>query len=151
MTALSGRSPTGSFASVTLGGVLFLIAVYVLLMLLFSSLAKSVGTAVVFGVVTWLIFSLLFSFLAFLLLFTLGGRVFDPGFYSTLLTIYLFDPNTLYQLMLGAAVPTTGGQGSVGIVPTGYISIPAIVIAAVLWIAVPLALTVLVFRKKAEG
>ena len=151
VTALSGRSPTGGFAATTLGGVLFLIAVYVLLMLLFSSLAKSVGTAVVFGVVTWLIFSLLFSFLAFLLLFTLGGRVFDPGFYTTLLTIYLFDPNTLFQLMLGATVPTTGGQGSVGIVPTGYISIPAIIVAAVLWIAIPLALTVLVFRKKAEG
>src|SRR5207249_8389591 len=56
VTALSGRSPTGGFAATTLGGVLFLIAVYVLLMLPFSTLATHVGPAVVFGLVTCLVF-----------------------------------------------------------------------------------------------
>ena len=151
VTVASGRAPTPSFAATALGAGLFLIAVYVLIMLLFSTLAKSIGTAVVFGVVTWLFFSVLFSFISTFALLATGGSYFDPNFYSTLLTIYLFNPNTLYQLILGAAVPTSGTGFGAGIVPTGYISISAIVIAAALWIAIPFVLTILVFRKKAES
>ncbi len=152
VTSVSGRAPTTTFALAVFGACLFLIAVYTLLMLLFSSLAKSVGTAVVFGVVTWLFFNLIFSFLTTFLLLTGGGYYNSSGFYTTLLTTYLFDPNTVFQLILGAAVPTTGGGGLFGIViPTGYLGNDAIALAAILWIAIPLILTILVFRKKAEA
>ena len=152
VTSVSGRAPTTTFALAVFGASLFLVAVYVLLMLLFSSLAKSVGTAVVFGVVTWLFFNLVFSFITTFLLLSSGGLYFSSSFYSTLLTTYLFDPNTVFQLILGATVPTTGGGGLYGIViPTGYLATEAIALAAVLWIAIPLVLTLLVFRKKAES
>ncbi len=152
VTSASGRAPTTTFAMAVFGASLFLIAVYVLLMLLFSTLAKSVGTAVVFGVVAWLFFNLIFSFLTMFLLLSSGGMYFSPGFYSTLLTTYLFDPNTVYQLLLGAAVPTTGGGGLFGIViPTGYLAVETIVVAAALWIVIPLVLTILLFRRKAES
>ncbi len=152
VTALSGRAPTGTFAVAVFGASLFLVAVYVLLMLLFSSLARSVGTAVVFGVVLWLFFTLIFSFITSFILLTSGGYYFSPGFYSTLLTAYLFDPNLVYQLILGAAIPTTGAGSPFGFVnPTGYMSVGTILLAAALWIAVPLVLTILVFRRKAES
>ena len=152
VTSVSGRPPTATFAIAVLGASLFLVAVYVLLMLLFSALAKSVGTAVVFGVVTWLFFNLVFSFIASFLLITSGGYYFSSSYYSTLLTAYLFGPNTVYQLLLGAAVPATGGGFGYGIViPTGYLSVGVILLAAVLWIAIPLVLTLIVFRKKAES
>ncbi len=152
VTWVSGRAPTTTFALAVYGASLFLIAVYVLLMLLFSTLAKSVGTAVVFGVVAWLFFNLLFSFLTTFLLISSGGYYFSSGFYTTLLTIYLFDPNMVFQLILGATVPATGGGGLFGIViPTGYLGAEAIAIAAILWIAIPLVLTMIVFRKKAES
>lgn len=150
VTVVSGRAPTASFALVVLAGSLFLIAVYVLLMLLFSTLAKSVGTAVVLGVVVWLLFNVLFSFLASLLLVGLVGNSWDAGFYRALLTTYLFDPNLVFQLMLGASVPLTGGGLGVGIVPTGYVPVASIAIAAVLWVLLPLTLAILAFRKTAE-
>ncbi len=153
VTALSGRAPTGTFAVAVFGASLFLVAVYVLLMLLFSTLAKSVGTAVVFGVVLWLFFNLIFSFITSFILLTSGGNYFSQDFYRTLLTTYLFDPNLVYQLILGAAVPTTGGGGSPFgfVIPTGYLSVEAILLSAALWVAVPLVLAVFVFRKKAES
>ncbi len=152
VTSVSGRAPTTTFALAVFGASFFLIAVYVLLMLLFSTLAKNVGTAVVFGVVTWLFFNLIFSFITTFLLLSSGGYYFSSSFYTTLLTTYLFDPNTVFQLILGATVPTTGGGGLFGIViPTGYLAVEAIVLAAVLWVAIPLVLTILVFRRKAES
>ncbi|HYM41119.1 MAG TPA: ABC transporter permease [Thermoplasmata archaeon] len=152
VTSISGRAPTLTFALAVFGASLFLIAVYVLLMLLFSTLAKSVGTAVVFGVVTWLFFNLIFSFITTFLLLSSGGFYLSPNYYSTLLTVYLFDPNMVFQLLLGAAVPSTGGGYLFGIVvPTGYLSVAAILLAAALWIAVPFVLTILVFRRKAES
>lgn len=152
VTSISGRAPTGTFAVAVFGASLFLIGVYVLLMLLFSTLAKSVGTAVVFGVVAWLFFNLIFSFITSFLLFGSGGYYQSSSFYSTLLKTYLFDPNTVYQLILGAAVPATGGNYLSGIIiPTGYLSVEAIFLAAALWIAIPLALAIIVFRRKAEG
>ena len=72
-------------------------------------------------------------------------------------TVALVGPSgagktTVFQLILGATVPTTGGGGLYGIViPTGYLATEAIALAAVLWIAIPLVLTLLVFRKKAES
>lgn len=152
VTSASGRAPTTTFAVAVFGATLFLIAVYVLLMLLFSTLAKSVGTAVVFGVVTWLFFNLIFSFLSTFLLLSSGGSYFSSGLYTTLLSTYLFNPNTVFQLILGAAVPATGGGSQFGIViPTGYLDDGVIALAAVLWIAVPFILNVVVFRKKAES
>jgi ABC-type transport system involved in multi-copper enzyme maturation permease subunit len=152
VTSLSGRPPTGTFALAVFGASLFLIAVYVLLMLLFSALAKSVGTAVVFGVVTWLFFNLIFSFIASFLLITSGGYYASSTYYSTLLTAYLFGPNTVYQLLLGAAVPATGGGFGYGVViPTGYLSVGVILLAAALWIVIPFVLTILVFRRRAES
>jgi ABC-type transport system involved in multi-copper enzyme maturation permease subunit len=152
VTSVSGRAPTTTFALAVFGASLFLIAVYVLLMLLFSTLAKSVGTAVVLGVVLWLFFNLIFSFITSFILLASGGSYFSSSFYSTLLTAYLFDPNLVYQLILGAAIPTTGGGSYFGFVsPTGYLSLAVILLAAALWIVIPLVLTLLVFRKKAES
>jgi len=149
VTVVSGRAPTASFAAVVIGASLFLLAVYVLLMLLFSTLAKSVGTAVVFGVVVWLFFNLLFSFITVFLLFAMMSPT-TPEFYGTLLVVLLFDPNLVYQILVTTAAPS-GGGGSFGLVPTGYLSTASLIAAVALWIVIPLLLTILVFRRKAES
>lgn len=153
VTSMSGRAPTTVFAVAVFGASLFLVAVYVLLMLLFSTLAKSVGTAVVFGVVTWLFFNLLFSFVTTFLMLSMGGFYYSSEFYTTLLTAYLLDPNMIYQMIMGATIPMTGGSGfGYGLViPTGYLELSTILIAAGVWIVVPLVITMYVFRKKAES
>lgn len=152
VAAISGRAPTASFVVAVVLSSLFLVAVYVLLMLLLSSLAKSVGTAVVFGVVLWLFFDLLFSFLIGFLLFAMLSGPTNPGFYNAGASLVLFDPNLVFQLLVSLAIPTTnGGSGGVSIAPTQYLSEGALIVAAILWIVVPLLVTLFVFRRKAEG
>lgn len=148
LALVSGKTPTGSFVAVVVASSLFLVAVYVLLMLLFSTLAKSVGTAVVFGVVLWLFFSLFFSFITTFILLSTGGSYFDPATYGTLVTLQLFDPNTVFSMLVGLAIPGSGGYS--GMVPTGYISSTTVVGAAIAWVVVLFALCLFVFRKKAE-
>jgi ABC-type transport system involved in multi-copper enzyme maturation permease subunit len=151
VTVVSGRAPTASFAAVVIGASLLLLAVYVILMLLFSTLAKSVGTAVVFGVVVWLFFNIMFSFVAVFLLFAAAMNPTTPEFYGTLVSVLLFDPNLVYQMLVSVAVPMTGGGANFGLVPTGYLSTATLILAAVLWIIIPLLLTTLIFRRKAES
>lgn len=150
LAAVSGKAPTGTFVATVIGASLFLVAVYILLMLLFSSIAKSIGTAVVFGVVIWLFFNVFFTFITLFLLLSSGGYLLDPRVYGTLVTAQLFDPNTIFTMLVGLAIPSSGGT-YVGMVPTGYVSTAAVVAAAVLWVVVLYVLTLLVFRKKAES
>lgn len=152
VAAVSGRAPTASFVAAVVLSSLFLVSVYVLLMLLFSSLAKSVGTAVVFGVVVWLFFNLLFSFLMVFFLFAVGSNPTNPGFFSALAGFFLLDPNLIFQMLVAFAIPTSGGgNGGFSLVPTGYLSLASVLAAAALWIVVPLVLTMFVFRRKAES
>ena len=149
LTAVSDKAPTGTFVVAVVASSLFLVAVYTLLMLLFSTVAKSVGTAVVFGVVLWLFFNLFFSFVTTFVLFSSGGSFFNPGTYGTLVVLQLFDPNTLFSMLVSLAIPSSGGYS--GLVPIGYVSTATVVGAAVLWVAVLLVLTLFVFHKKAES
>lgn len=149
LTLVSGKSPTGSFVAAVVGSSLFLVAVYILLMLLFSTLAKSVGTAVVFGVVLWLFFNLFFSFITLFIMLGTGGSYFNPGTYGTLIALQLFDPNLVFSMLVGLAIPGTGGYS--GMVPNGYISASTVVIAAIAWIVALFALALFVFRTKAES
>lgn len=149
LTVVSGETPTASFVAVVVASSLFLLAVYTLLMLLFSTLAKSVGTAVVFGVVLWLFFNIFFSFVTLFVLLTSGGSFFNPGTYSALVTLQLFDPNTVFSMLVSLAVPVTGGNS--GLVPTAYISAAEVAAAAILWVAVLLVVSLVVFRRRAES
>ncbi len=149
LTWASGKSPTGSLVGAVIVGSLFLVAVYVLIMLIFSTVAKSVGTAVIFGVVVWFFFNVIFSFLTVFIMFSSGGSFFDPATYRLLVTVQLFDPNTVYQMLVSLAVPSTGGTG--GLVPTGYITASSVVVAAVAWVVVLLVVALVVFRKRAES
>ncbi len=147
----SGHPPDATFAAVVVIGALFLVAVFVSLTILFSTLAKSVATAVVFSVVVWLFFALIFTSLLFFFAYSMlfSGPA-DPGFYSTVAAWMLLNPTMIFQNLAYLAYPYTA-QNGLGLVPPQFLSAPALVAAGVLWIAIPLILTILVFRKKAES
>lgn len=149
LTSVSGVTPSGAFVAVLIASSLFLVAVYILLMLIFSTLAKSVGTAVVFGVVLWLFFNLVFTFLSLFLVISSGGSLYDPGTYRLLLTVQLLNPNTVFQMLVSLAIPSSGG--SAGFLPAGYVSIGTVALAGVAWVAILLVLALVVFRKRAES
>ncbi|TLZ56253.1 MAG: hypothetical protein E6K15_06465 [Methanobacteriota archaeon] len=149
VTLASGRAPALSLAVAFMLASLFLVAIYVLLMLIFSTLAKSVGTAVVFGVVVWLVFNVLFNFLAFLLLFSSGRNPTSRSFYETLSLLYLFDPNTLFQMLISLALPSTGSTFFV-IPSSGFLGPAPVIAAGVIWIVVLFLAAIVLFARKSE-
>ena len=147
VAGVSGKWPDGTFALAFVVGTLGLIATYVLIMQIFSTLAKSAGTAILSALVVWILFNIVWN-LVFLAVETAlhieGGT--PAAFTLSTLTV-LFNPNGVYQLMVTTFVPpaalglfgTTGG----GSLPdwTGPV-------AMLVWIAALLVLAVTVFRKR---
>ncbi len=132
VAAVSGKTPTPVFAAGFLAATFFLIAVYVSIMLLLSTLAKSVATAVVMGVTLWLLFSVLFSYLLFLGLISVGVNPSTPAIYNALALLQLFNPNAVYQALVASLSPIAP-TGANGLVPAGYVSAALIVASAIVW------------------
>lgn len=149
VTAVSGEAPTPGFAVTTLLAGLFLVSVYTLLMLVLSSLAKSVATAMVFGVAVWLVFAMLFASLTFVALIVFGASPTDRGFYGLLGTALLVDPNALYQMLVGASLPA-GWAAAGSVVPVGALAPGVLVVAALAWFIGLFLLATLLFVHKVE-
>ncbi len=143
IAAASGKGPTGSFAAAFVGVSLLLIAFYVLIQLIFSTFAKTGGTAVLFGVLVWLLFNILYSIVTFVV----GGALFgsDPaGYFRFTQVAGLGNPNSICSMLVSLAAPADL-QGITGtaldpIVPGA---------AAVVWFVVLLALALWTFHRKA--
>ena len=144
ITATSGRSPSGGFASAFLAFALLLIAFYVLIQLIFSTLAKTSGTAILFGVLVWLLFNILYN----VLIFILSGLVADPAArFNFQLYAGLGDPSAIYQQLVALYAPLdlTGFLGGTAI------GGDVLAAAALIWLAVLFFLALWVFEKKAAA
>ncbi len=150
VAVVSGLTPTASFVAGVLLASCFLVAVYVLLMLVLSNLAKNVGTAMVLGAVAWFFFIVIFPFLATYLLFALGSNPATPGFHGSIATLFLLDPNLVFQMLVDLINPTPNTTGGFVPAPMGYVSVTSLTVAVVLWIVVPLVIATIVFRRGAQ-
>ena len=136
----SGESPTGS----VLVGYLFfttvLIAVFALIQIVFSTLAKTTGTAVLSGVGIWLIFSILFGIIIVVI-----AIIKDLDFGSTEFNDFytrasMWNPIELYNMAIGVLVGNDIGAG----LPNWSAGVILVVIFAVM-----LVITTELFRRKA--
>lgn len=143
ISAAAGKGPTGSFAGAFLGLSVLLIAYFILVQLIFSTLAKTSGTAVLFGVLVWLLFNILYPIVTFII----GGALFynDPaGYFRFVQVSGLGNPVEIYRLLIGLAAPSAvlGGGGTV-------LDVGAVGTAAVAWLALLFALALWTFHRKA--
>ena len=144
ITAASGESPSGGFAAGFLGFTLLLIAFYVLLQIIFSTLAKTSGTAILFGVLAWLLFNVLYNVLTLVV----GLLIADPAArFQFQLYAGLGNPSAIYQqlVLLYAPLELTGFFGGTAI---GGDVLGA---AAAIWLVILLVLALWVFEKKAAS
>jgi len=141
--ATSGESPTGSFAAAFLGYSLLLVALYVLIQLVFSSLAKTSGTAVLFGVLVWLLFNILYTVLTTMIGLAIPDAAarHEFGRYSA-----LGSPSAIYSSLVSLAYP-----GELGAIFGGGTTLGGDVLgaAAVVWFIGLFALALWTFHKKA--
>ncbi len=143
ITAASGKGPTGGFAAAFLGVSLLLIALYVLIQLIMSTLAKTSGTAVLFGVLIWLLFNFLYTVVTIVVQSTvLAG---DPaGAFRFGQVAGLGNPTSICQMLVALAAP----QDLSGLFTTSLDpAMPGA--AAVVWFVLLLVLALWTFQKKA--
>jgi len=142
LSATSGESPTGSFAAAFLGYSLVLVAMYVLLQLIFSSIAKTSGTAVLFGVLVWLLFNVLYNVITLMISLAISDPAarFQFGLYSG-----LGSPSAIYSSLIVLAFPGDFG-GLFGGTTLGADVLGA---AAVAWLVGLFALALWTFHRKA--
>lgn len=145
LAAVSGKPPTGSFAAAFLGLELLLIAFYIPLQLIFSTLAKTSGTAILFGILVWLAFNVLYPVITLVLSSLLFPNSFEAQF-RFLQVAGVGNPSSIYQQLVAFAAPESlrfsFGAGSV-------LTLPAVAAAAVVWLTMSLGLAMWVFHHKA--
>ena len=143
ISAASGKAPSGGFATAFVGLSLLLIAYYVLIQIVFSTLARSSGTAVLFGILVWLLFNILYQ----VVILVLGGVLFgnDPAaYYRFSQNAGLGNPSSIVSTLLLLASPLNlGSLGQTAADPAAWSA------AAVVWFVFLLAAALLVFRKRA--
>ncbi len=139
----SGESPTGGFAAAFLAYSLVLVAMYVLIQLVFSSLAKTSGTAVLFGVLVWLLFGILYSVVTAMISFAIPDAAarHEFGRYSA-----LGSPSTIYSSLISLAYPGDLGRFFGGGTTLGAEVLGAVTVA---WFVGLFALALWTFHKKA--
>jgi ABC-2 type transport system permease protein len=142
----SGRGADAGFVAAFLLGSLFLIAAYVLIMQILSTLMRTPGTAVLAALIAWFTFEFLWS-VVFLLVtagFGIGGGT--EAYFIAQSVTNLTNPGGVYSILIGAALPAdvTFGQGSAYGLPPW-----AGAVAGIVWIAILLPLAVWTFVKRA--
>ncbi len=144
---VSEKWPDAMFALAFVVGTLGLIAAYVLIMQIFSTLARSAGTAILSALVVWIVFNIAWSlvFLAVETAFHIEGGT--PAAFALSAATSLFNPNLVYTLFVTTFMPASvlGLFGT-----TGGGDLPNWVgpVALLAWIAVLLVVAVIVFRKR---
>ncbi len=143
----TGKWPDATFALAFVLGTLGLVAAYVLIMEIFSTLAKSPGTAILSALVVWIVFNIVWNLVVLAVQTVLHIEGGTPAAFNLSTITTLFNPNGVYNLLVTTFVPPSA-LGLFG--TTGGGSLPDWTgpIAMLIWIAALLIVTVFVFRKK---
>ncbi len=147
ITVITGIMPS---AMVILGFIafsLFLVAAYILLMQVFSSVAKTAGTAIILAIVVWFVFNVMWTVVIYLI--TLATRIPIGSREYFVLASYLglFNPNSIYSSLFFLVAPEGFDfSGALFALPNW-----APVVAGVAWLVVLLILFLEVYRRKAAG
>ena len=144
IAGVTGKWPDAVFDIAFLLGTLGLIAMYVLIMQVFSTVAKSSGTAILSAILVWLVFNLLWNLVYVIVSAVLNIEGGTQAAFNLSTVMLLFNPTGVFQLTLAAYLPSSlAGAGGSYQIPDW--SGP---VAMLVWIAALLALAVLAFKKK---
>lgn len=145
LSAKAGSAPSGAFAATFIGMTLLLIAYYVLLQLIFSSLAKTSGTAVLFGVLVWLLFTLLYGVITLVLGFALFPSQASRNEFNRWST--LGNPGAIAANLMYVAAPAS----IQAFLQDSILDSAVAVAGAAVWFVVLLVVALWVFERKAAA
>jgi ABC-type transport system involved in multi-copper enzyme maturation permease subunit len=139
---INAESPTSASLSVVAGFLVYstlLIAFFALLQMIFSTLAKTTGTAVLSGVGIWLMFSMLFSIIMVVVAILKGMELGSSEFNEWYTRVSLINPIDVYSHAISVAAGNNMGAGLPNWLPGTILVVLALVM---------LVLTSEVFRRR---
>ncbi len=144
LATITGKWPDLAFDVAFLLGTLGLIAMYVLIMQVFSTVVKSSGTAILSAILVWLVFSVLWSIVNLLVQAVLGIETGTAAYYDLNTVMLLFNPTGVFQLTIAAYLPPSLAEVA------GSYQLPnwSGPLAMLVWIGALLVVAVLAFKKK---
>jgi ABC-type transport system involved in multi-copper enzyme maturation permease subunit len=147
IAVIEGQWPDAVFATAFVVGTLGLIAIYVLVMQIFSTLARSAGTTILAAIGVWLVFSFLWSLVILAVQTAFRIETATPGYYTLATLSALFNPNQLYTLTVTTFMPASL-VGLFGLSGGGSLPDWTGPVAMLVWILALLVIAVTVFRKR---
>jgi Cu-processing system permease protein len=143
ISSVTDKSPSGALVAGFIFYSLVLMAIYILLQQIFSTLAKTTGTAILSGIAIWLIFFMFWGLLT-LAIGAAAGMQFGSDEWIILNNqISLFNPSGAYSMTMGLLLPdSTGALGIESWMPP---------VAMIIWFVVLFFLATEIFVRKADS
>ncbi len=139
----TGQAPSAPFAVTFYAMTLLIVAYYVLLQIIFSTIAKTSGTAVLYGVLLWLLFNVLYGIITLVIGLTFFPDAAAQAEFNRLST--LGNPGGIASNVMFGAAPATIGQFLSGSLLDPWQA----GIGATVWFVLLFALALWTFERKA--
>jgi Cu-processing system permease protein len=138
----TGKSPSGSLVAGFIVYSLILIAIYILLQQIFSTLAKTTGTAILSGIAIWLIFFMFWGLITLAIGAAMGMQIGSDEWILLNNQTSLFNPSGAYSLAIALLLPeSTGALGIESWMPT---------VAMMIWLVIMFFLATEIFVRKVD-
>jgi Cu-processing system permease protein len=147
ISSVTNKSPDGVFIGGFLLYTIIFIAIYILLQQIFSTLAKTTGTAILSGIAIWLIFNLFWSLISLAVGALMGLQFGSDAWISMNNQMSLINPGGAYPLALGYLLPTSGGS-AVSVLGVESWMPP---LAMLIWLVVMFFLATEIFVRKTDS
>ena len=147
VAGVSGKWPDATFAAAFVVGTLGLIAAYVLIMQIFSTLARSAGTAILSAIVVWFVFNIAWTLVFLAVQTAFHIETGTPAAFALSTATSLFNPNLVYTLLVTTFMPASA-LGLFGTTGGGSLRVWVGAVAMLVWFGALLVMAVYFFRKR---
>jgi ABC-type transport system involved in multi-copper enzyme maturation permease subunit len=147
ISSVTGEGADGTLVAGFIIYTIIFIAIYILLQQIFSTLAKTTGTAILSGIAIWLVFNLFWGLISLAVGAAMGLQWGSDAWISMNNRMALVNPGGSYQLALGYILPASEGTD---INVLGVESwMPAL--AMVIWLVLLFILATEIFVRKTDS
>jgi ABC-type transport system involved in multi-copper enzyme maturation permease subunit len=147
ISSITQKSPSGALVAGFIVYTILFIAIYILLQQIFSTLARTTGTAILSGIAIWLIFNLFWSLISVAAGALMGYQFGSDAWITMNSRLALANPSGAYQLALGFLLPTEQGVESTVLGIESWWA-PA---AIFLWLILLFVLSTEIFKRKTNS
>jgi ABC-type transport system involved in multi-copper enzyme maturation permease subunit len=109
ISSVTSESPSAGFVAGFIVVTIAFLTLFILLQQIFSTLARTTGTAILAGLGIWLFFYMFFGLIILGINAAMGNQLYSQQYFEVANVMSLLSPNGIYSFMINAISPTTGG------------------------------------------